>query len=168
VEQQSQKLLADLELGGQFSRKHTFISCWHENEHESEAMWKLYSSYLDNAIAVRTSYDSLYRSLGCNPSISIGRVLYIDLSKGYAGINEAFWRKRKSFAHEKEVRAIVVDLECSDTGKIIYCDLSILIEEVFVSPSAPSWFVSLVNDVNKKYDIDVCVSTSELIEEPFF
>jgi hypothetical protein len=168
VEQQAQKLLAELEVGGQFSRKHTFISCWHENEHESEAMWRLYASYLDNAIAVKTTYDRLYRSLGRNPSIRIGRVMYIDLGKGYAGINDSFWRKRKSFAHEKEVRAIVVDRECNDMGKIIGCDLTNLIEEIFVSPSAPSWFVHLVNDVNKKYEIDICVSTSELIEEPFF
>ena len=168
VEQQAKRLLEDLELGGQFSRKHTFINCWHENEHESEAMWRLYSSYLENAIAVRTSYDSLYHSLGRNPSISIGRVVYIDLRKGYTNINNSFWRKRKSFAHEKEVRAIVVDRECSDTGKTIDCDLSLLLEEVFLSPSAPGWFKSLVKDVNKKFDIDVCVSTSGLIEEPFF
>jgi len=168
VQKQARRLLKDLERGGEISKKRTFINCWHENEHESEAMWRLYSSFLDNAIAVRTSYDSLYRALGRNPSISIGRVKYIDFRKNYAGVNESFYRKRKSFEHEKEVRAILIDFKCSDTGKIINCDLSILIEEIFVSPIAPGWFIKLVNDVNERYGIKVKVSPSELIEKPFF
>ena len=168
VEQKAQKLLSDLEAGGEAHKRRTFVSCWHESEHESEAMWRLYSSFLANAVAVRTSYQNLYLALGRDPSISIGRVQYIDLKKSYAGVNDAFWRKRKSFEHEREVRALLMDFECQDLGKIVPCDLTTLIEEVFVSPHAPAWFVSLVNDVNEKYGIQVKVSTSELIEEPFF
>lgn len=168
VEQQAEKLLNDMEVGGEAHKKRTFVSCWHESEHESEAMWRLYSSFLANAVAVRTSYQSLYEALGRDPSISIGRVQYIDLKKSYAGVNDAFWRKRKSFEHEREVRALIMDFECQGLGKVVPCDLGILIEEVFVSPKAPSWFISLVNDVNEKYGIRVQVSTSELIEEPFF
>ena len=26
----------------EFLQAHTYISCWHENDHESDAMWKLY------------------------------------------------------------------------------------------------------------------------------
>jgi len=168
VEKQAKRLLEDLERGGELSRKNTFISCWHENEHESEAMWRLYSSFLDNAIAVRTSCNSLYRALGRNPSINIGRVKYVDFRKSYVGVNDSFWRKRKSFEHEREVRAILIDFNCSDVGKMINCDLSILIEEIFVYPSAPGWFVNLINDVNEKYGIKVKVSPSELIKEPFY
>ena len=168
VEKQAKRLLEDLEQGGEISKKRTFINCWHENEYESEAMWRLYSSFLDNAIAIRTSYNSLYLALGRNPSINIGRVKYIDFQKNYAGVNDSFWHKRKSFEHEREVRAILIDINNPDKGKIIACDLSILIEEVFVSPSAPSWFTQLVNDVNEKYGIKVKVSPSELIQEPFF
>lgn len=168
IEKQAKRLLEDLERGGELSKKRTFINCWHENENESEAMWKLYSSFLDNAIAVRTSYNSLYHALGRNPSINIGRVNYIDFQKKYAGINSAFWHKRKSFEHEKEVRAVLIDISNPDKGKVVPCNLSILIEEIFVSPSAPSWFTQLVNDVNEKYGIKVKVSSSELIQEPFF
>ncbi|EQB2604496.1 hypothetical protein ACYHQC_003671 [Aeromonas salmonicida] len=168
IDEQAQKLLRDMEVGGEYHRKRTFISCWHASEHESEAMWRLYSSFLSNAVAVRTSYESLYMALGQNPSISIGRIEYIDMKESYAGVNDAFWRKRKYFEHEREVRAIVTDFESQEIGKIIPCDLSVLIEEVFVSPKAPSWFVDLVNDVNDKYSVKVKVSSSELIEEPFF
>jgi hypothetical protein len=168
IDEQSQKLLRDLEAGGEAEKKRTFVSCWHENEHESEAMWHLYSSFIANAVAVRTSYQSLYVSLGRDPSINIGRIKYIDLKKNYAGVNDAFWRKRKSFEHEREVRALIQDSQCQDFGKIMPCDLDVLIEEVFVSPKAPPWFVHLVNDVNEKYGVTVKVSPSELIEEPFF
>jgi hypothetical protein len=168
AEKEAQRLLKELEAGGESHRKRVFINCWHENEHESEAMWRLYSSYLDNAVAVRTSYASLYESLGRNPSISIGKIKYIDFNKSYAGVNDSFWRKRKSFEHENEVRAVINDHECETAGKIIKCDLSILVEKVFVSPTTPIWFVELVNDVNQKYGLKMKVSPSSLNEEPFF
>lgn len=168
VEAEAKRLLNELELGGTASKKRTFISCWHESEHESEAMWRLYSNFLPSAIAVRSSYQSLYLSLGRNPSVKIGRIRYIDLQKSFAGVNDAFWRKRKSFEYEREVRALIMDLECEALGKIMPCDLTTLIEEVFVSPQASVWFVSLVNDVNDKFGLHVKVSPSELLEEPFF
>ena len=136
VERQLKHLLKSLEHIGETSKKRTFINCWHENEHESEAMWRLYSSFLDNAIAIRTSYNSLYHALGRNPSIRIGRVKYVDFQQSYAGLHDAFWCKRKSFEHEKEVRAMLIDRCNPDKGKLVPCDLPILIKEVFVSPSA--------------------------------
>ncbi|WP_228840641.1 hypothetical protein [Candidatus Protochlamydia phocaeensis] len=168
VEQNSQRLLKGLERAGLSSKKFTFVNCWHENEFESEAMWRLYSNYFENAVAIKTSFKNLYISMGKNPSISIGRIKYLDLNNKYAGVNNAFWRKRKSFEYEREVRAILIDPECNDRGKIIKCDLSILIEEIFVSPKSPAWFVKTINDVNNKYGLKVKVSTSQLNEEPFF
>ena len=168
IEKKAYKLLQDFESGSETSRRHTFINCWHENEHESEAMWRLYSSFLDNAVAVKTSYKNLYLALGRDLSISIGRVKYINLQKNFVDVHNPFWRKRKSFEHEKEVRALIYDRESDSKGKVLPCDLSLLIEEVFVSPSAPQWFVDVVNDVNHKYGLSVEVSPSELNEEPFF
>ena len=168
VEKQAREFLADLERGGLNSKRCTFISCWHESEYESEAMWRLYSSFMPNAVAVRTTYDRMYRALGRDPSIHIGRIEYIDFKSQYAGLNAAFWRKHKSFEHEREVRAILVDSGCSADGKLVPCDLSILIESVFVSPKAPAWFSSLVQDVGEKFGISVSVNASEMLEEPFF
>jgi len=168
LEKEAKRLLKELNAGGEARKKRVFISCWHENEHESEAMWRLYSSYLDNAVAIRTTYTSLYNSLEKNPSIAIGRVKYIDFNKSFAGVNDSFWRKRKSFEHEREVRALFHDHECSDRGKIIKCDLNTLVEEVFLSPSSPAWFLELMNDVNEKFGVNVKVSQSRLNDEPFF
>lgn len=168
IEKNAQRLLKEMEMGGEANKKITFINCWHESEQESEAMWRLYSSFLPNAVAIRTSYKRLYESLGRDPSINIGRVKYVDLNKNYAGPNDAFWRKRKSFEHEREVRALLTDMKCEREGKLIPCDLDLLIEDVFVSPQAPEWFIHLVNDINEKFSIKMKVRKSELIEEPFF
>lgn len=164
----AEKLISDLNHIGELSRKRNFVNCWHENELESEAMWRLYSSYIENAVAIKTSYQHLYESLGCNNLIKIGHIEYVDLSTGYNGVNNAFWRKRKSFEHEREVRAVIQDFDCNDLGKIIPCDLQILIKEVYVSPEAQPWFIDLIKDVNKKYSLDVNVTQSSLNEEPFY
>lgn len=168
IEKEAQRLLKEMETGGKAHRERVYINCWHENEHESEAMWRLYSSYLDNAIAIRTTFSSLYDALGRNPSISIGRVKYIDYSKSYAGPNDSFWRKRKSFEHEREVRAIVHDIESEALGKAMECDLTILIENIVVSPTAPEWFVDVLSKVNEKFGIDITINKSYLNEVPFF
>ena len=137
IEREARRLLGDLETNGVRGKTSTFVSCWHESEHESEAMWRLYSNLLSNAVAVNTTYGSLYSALGRDPSIGIGRVRYIDMRSSYTGVNDAFWRKRKSFEHEKEVRALMSDYRCEEAGKSVPCDLETLIEQVFVSPLAP-------------------------------
>ena len=38
------------------ARKHTYISCWHENSVESAAMWKLYLKS-DEGIALQTTFS---------------------------------------------------------------------------------------------------------------
>lgn len=168
IEKEAQRLLKEMETGGKAHRERVYINCWHENEHESEAMWRLYSSYLGNAIAIRATYSSLYNALGRNPSISIGRVKYIDFNKSYAGPNDSFWRKRKSFEHEREVRAIVHDFKSEAMGRTMNCDLKVLIKEIIVSPTAPAWFVNVLNDVNEKFGIEITVNQSNLNEVPFF
>ncbi|WP_313913433.1 hypothetical protein [Tahibacter sp.] len=168
VEEEANRLLRDLETGGNASRAHTFISCWHESLYESAAMWRLYSSFLPNAVAIKTSYSALYTSLGRDPQIRIGRVRYIDFKSQYAGINDAYWRKRKSFEHEREVRAVITDFSRRGVGSLIPCDVELLIESVYLSPQAPGWFMKLVNDVNRKFGIEVEAGPSEFNEEPFF
>ena len=168
VEAQTKRLLKELEAGGNYNRKSTYINCWHENDYESEAMWRLYSSFIDNAIAIKTTYKRLYESLGKNAFIEIGRVKYIDYSKEFASINNSFWCKRKSFEHEKEVRAIKIKRDLTDSGIMVPCDINNLIEAVYVSPTSPNWFIDQVNDVNGKYGLNLEVKHSELTITPFY
>lgn len=168
IDRKAKELLINLEKSGLKDKKSKFISCWHENKFESEAMWRLYSSFLPNAVAIKSSYSRLYDSLGKNPAISIGRVEYVDLKSSFSGVNSSFWKKRKSFEHEKEVRAIITDYECDDFGKNMNCELNILVEELLISPSSPQWFYDLVVDVNNKFNIHAPVKKSELREHPFY
>lgn len=46
------------------------------------------------------------------------------------------------------------------------CDLSKLINEIYISPSAPSWFFDIVDNVVKKYEINVPVNQSKLTNNP--
>ena len=107
IRQDSERLLNEINKSGEISRNSTYISCWHLNNYESEAMWKLYSKDVTNAIAIQTTSYHLYEALYKDPYISIGKVKYVDLNKRFTSINGAFWYKRKSFEHEKEVRAII-------------------------------------------------------------
>jgi hypothetical protein len=111
-------------------REHFFVNCWHMNEHESAAMWKLYgeSSY---TIAVQSRYDLLRKCLPCaldefgNPKdghIDVAAVKYIDYAKeaipeGY--MFSAFIHKRKSFEHERELRAFFQTMPEPAAGRFI-------------------------------------------------
>lgn len=142
-----------------------FINCWHQNDYESEAMWKLYSKNVANAIAIQTTFEKLKKQIG--EKASIGKVKYIDYSKRFVGINEAYWHKRKAFEFENEVRAIVHRSGRRKDGIEIEIDLNELICNVYISPYAPSWFYELVKDIISKYEYDFDVKYSNLNEIPF-
>ena len=55
---------------------------------------------------------------------------------------EPFWYKRQSFAHEREVRAII-DTSFSlvdEKGIFEPVNLEVLIEKIIVGPKTPDWF----------------------------
>lgn len=168
VAKEAKRLLNQINSIGTRQQEETYINCWHENPYESEAMWKLYTSNLEQGISIKTTYDRLYRALNRNPSISIGRVNYIDYNNKFAGINDSFWYKRKSFEHEKEVRAIIKEFQPNgDFGKLIKVDLKTLIDKIYISPTSPNWIIELVKDVNLKYGLNKKIEHSELNEKPF-
>ena len=161
------------------SRRFNLISCWHENSHESEAMWRLYSREKDG-VAIKTDFDSFTKSFTCSEDIHIGKVSYVDYKSEIIPENNLFspfLHKRKSFAHEHEVRAISWIRHEDDevlkklrdeglTGVYYEVDLSVLIKEVIVAPFAPDWFLELVNSVAASYDLKVPVVKSDLADTP--
>jgi hypothetical protein len=86
IEESARKALDSLRKAGEWSRKTTFINCWHEAQHESEAMWRLYAGWqasgLDNpgSIVVITTFGKLVKSLSSLQNVYVGRVNYIDWS----------------------------------------------------------------------------------------
>lgn len=161
-------------------RRFTLVSCWHENPYESAAMWSLYSKEKDgkDGIAVKTNFSSFKQSFISETDIFVGRVSYIDYAIGSipGGILlNPFLYKRHSFEHEREVRAINLALSQSekgfcqdvcDTGIYFEVDLSPLIKEVIVAPTAEDWFFQLVRSVVTRYDMKAPVNKSKLTDEP--
>lgn len=92
---------------GERMKECTYISCWHESNVESAAMWKLYG----DTIAIQTTYGRFDAELKKWPQheISIGTVRYRDYARARFPqcARYPFEHKRLSFAHEREVRAII-------------------------------------------------------------
>ena len=158
----------------------TLINCWHENETESDAMWKLYSGN-GEGIAIKTTYCSLKESLTGQEQVFIGKVNYVDYDTTVIRQNDTvapFIHKRRGFEHEREVRAIirkphVVDNQIIADGPDIcnvgiYHDVDIdtLVQEVFVPPYAEDWFRELVQTTAENYGLQAPVNKSSLSSLP--
>ena len=158
----------------------TLINCWHENETESDAMWKLYAGN-GEGIAIKTTYRSLNESLTGKGLTYLGRVNYVDYNTTHIKDNDPvapFIHKRTSFEHEREVRAIIRKPYRADNQIIvdgpdicdvgIYCgvDVDTLIMEVFVPPYVEDWFAELVQAIAKTYGLQAPVKRSSLSALP--
>ncbi|MGD0954016.1 MAG: hypothetical protein ABR985_16770 [Methanotrichaceae archaeon] len=176
----------------QEERKLFFINFWHLNEYESHAMWNQYSK--NGGIAIQSTFDKLCNSLSkIDRTIWIGKVKYIDYrTEAIPEDNtlKPLLHKRKSFEHERELRAIVQPLDPglkipydyadaieeilkkqgqSTRGIYLGVDLETLIERIYVSPLAEDWLVNLVKSIIRKYRLDKEVEFSSLADNsPLF
>lgn len=160
-------------------RQWTYVNCWHMSEYESAAMWRLYAKS-NEAVAILTTYKKLTDSVPNN--VFIGLVQYIDYEKDWLPEGNSFFpfmHKRRSFAHEREVRIVHQELPSSEggihvgqindlQGLSVTADLNQLIERVYVAPTAPKWYFKLVERVLKNYKLDKRVYSSQLDEEPVY
>lgn len=90
------------------SRSNTFVCCWHLNEHESEAMWRLHCGSA-GGVAVQTTYSNLVESISKEYDTYVGIVRYVDYATAVFESGNAFWpvmHKRAAFTHEQEVRLV--------------------------------------------------------------
>ena len=120
------------------------VSCWHEGEHESDAMWKLYSGS-GQGIAIESNVGQLRRSLEAE-GLQIDRVRYMDFERDPIEKGHRRYRgfvKRKSFEHEREVRGTIL-LREEGKGVLVGCDLDILITRIHVSPLAEDFVKAAV------------------------
>ena len=162
-----------------YTRETTLINCWHECEYESAAMWKLYSDEMDG-VAIRTTFENLAQSFTTTEEISIGKVKYLDYDQDKMP-EEAqvfpYLIKRNHFEHEREVRAINwtshlkdsskrASGELYDVGRLFEVDLTVLIQEIVVSPLAGDWQLKLTRSIVNRLGLNVRVIKSSLDKEP--
>lgn len=167
-------------------RKFFLVNCWCLSEYEIAAMWKLYVKS-DEGVAIQSTYERFKNCFGdnLNDVIYLGDVKYIDFNKesfDEGNFFSRFFHKRQSFGFENEFRALIfrvkegaqkglfdIKTPVYEEGKYIQVDLNVLIEKIFVSPSAPLWFVDLVKSIIKKYGIakDIVIQ-SNLQDDPVY
>jgi hypothetical protein len=155
-------------------RPRALISCWHMNDYESMAMWDLYAQS-GSGIGIRSSSHRLIRSLesaaGDPPTARafMGVVRYIDYNTTLVLPNTALdflTFKRTSFAHERELRVVVLSTNPVVGGQNIACNLDSLVDEIFVSPAAPGWFRDAAQAVVDRFGLRRKVRQSDLDQDP--
>lgn len=167
-------------------REVTFASSWHTQEHESAAMWNLYIRS-NEGIAVESSYDRLVAALQDygDFEVFIGMMKYIDYQHEIIPLGNTlspFMYKRKSFEHEKELRALIwtpqdgknfignpaINKFRDHVGLYVPVNLEVLISRVFVSPTAPQWMLELLESVVNMYGLKAPVVQSDLASTPVY
>jgi len=151
-------------------RERVLLSCWHENEHESAAMWRIYLS-AEDGVAIRSSVARLREALAtaAEPLI-VGRVQYVDRRPRVDAPEHElapFFCKRKSFEYEREVRALRQEERAPDKpGRYVTVDVAKLIDAVVIAPAGQPWLRELVSSVTEKYGLRVPIVGSTLLEPP--
>ncbi len=160
--------------------KFTAVNCWHLNEYESAAMWKMYLKS-NEGIAVQSTFKRLKDSLRDKEhDIFLGKVKYINYSKLVDPV-EVFTHpvlyKRKIFRHEQELRAVIRKLpkrrffsprSKPTIGEGIYVpvDLKVLIDKIYLAPISLTWQSELLKSLVAKYQIDKEVVQSSMDDKP--
>jgi hypothetical protein len=162
-------------------KRFVIINCWNLSEYESAALWKLYVKDAES-VAVQSTFKRLTQSFSssANDYVLISKIKYIDYKTEMIPedwVTRPFWHKRRSFEHEQELRAIIIRLprtyfptapDIFDRGEYVDVHLDMLIENVYVSPTAQEWFRDIVESVMKKYGINKIPIRSDLDDAPVY
>lgn len=131
-------------------RKNAFVSCWTASEHESHAFWRIYC-HSPEGVAIQTTLERLARSAG----LPVMQVTYGPHEADGATPDAArlVAQKRAMFAYEQEVRVVLVrdlaDVKHPNRRTIgvgLDWDPELHIENVWVHPEAPYWFMESVTE----------------------
>jgi hypothetical protein len=135
------------------------INCWHMNDDESQAMWKLYSKGDSNSIAIRSTAQRLWDCLGTwmeLPRLGFRVIEYTQYEPGKHKWEQpelAIFHKDISLRHEQELRFVFFShVPVMEGGRTIPIhDVATLIHAVYISPYADGWFKGVVENIMKQY-----------------
>jgi hypothetical protein len=172
-------------------RTTSFVSCWHQGEFESEAMWRLYCG--TQGVAIQTTYAKLKNSVHKwnNPSLGIGLVSYRDYdSEDLPGLNMyvPIMSKRIAFKHEQEVRIVWTTVgykeypaentvweEGTDgnrkpAGMLLPWDAEDFVENIYINPYAKPWYGDVVKTTVEKHSSLLAgkIQWSQLRNAPYY
>lgn len=151
-------------------------NCWHINEHESVAMWKIFLNS-NSGVAIQSTYSRLHECFNTikNP-IYLSIIQYKDFDSNSIDWNwgnyiNRLLHKRCHYSFEQELRAII---RCEDGfnfdegGAKLSIDINSLIENIYISPSSPKWFSKLVNQLIEDYKFKFNIINSQLDNKPIY
>jgi hypothetical protein len=161
----------------------SYASCWFINEHESDAMWRLYAP---EGVAIRSTFRRLRDSVAHETEpVFIGEVGYFDFRTEqpptYGNTLAVTFSKRRQFEHERELRAVVVKPPAEWTSGLvpyeeyrdvhpkymkIDCDLEVLVECVYVAPGLSQTVKTQVHEALRRHGLERQIVTSTLDERP--
>jgi len=152
------------------------VNCWHANDQESEAMWKLYGDS-HRGIAIQTTVGKLQAALQSEEEIRIAEVIYSNYDSPSkdalrhllkCGLGPVM--KRSSYSHEAELRAYFLPADhkvgpeaTAPQSKTVKVNSLGFIESVLISPYAGEPYTSAVKAVSSKYNLGCDVRASSLL-----
>jgi hypothetical protein len=158
-------------------------SCWCESDHESAAMWGLYAPGKEG-VAIVTSYRKLEEVVTSQGAVQLpdclagaARVRYLDhfseglLDHGAQNAALPFMLKNISYAHEHEVRALVIarwDQEIPLSGLDFPIQPADFIDEIVINPFGQPWFEKTVRGVAGRYGLGDRIHSSMLSPTNFY
>ena len=161
----------DYEIMVENFKEEAFVNCWRLSEYESFGMW---NAYADRAmgIAIKSDVKSLLTAFNGIPQnnkydVIAGKVSY-DIRK-MTQIPE--WRlnvlyiafsKTKPYENENELRLFYNDYrkEIKSDYKGFPMDMTTLIKEIYVGPSAKPYVKELIKKILSHYGLNVPVKQS--------
>jgi hypothetical protein len=153
-------------------RPDLYLNCWHMNEEESLAMWKLYAAHQDS-LCIRSTYQRLFEVLPTE--CLVGEVNYIDYNKSFIAWGNSLnyiVHKRHSFAHERELRAVIWRGTPENrpppetSGLTIQVDLNAFVDAVYLSPVSDPLLESVVNGLIKSFGLKATLHKSRVNDPP--
>lgn len=178
-----------------YGRRQLFINCWHAANHESAAMWKIYSTP-GAGVAVITNGARMEEALSNNSEeVHLGAVEYQQPGTLLFGASNSFDKilmKRAQFSYEQEVRLvhwdtndihdplvnfswndetmrfddIVEDTRPIRPGHSLEVDIDTLIQRVVVSPAAAPWYTPMIERLKDQLGYSFPVEKSSLLDIP--
>ena len=171
-------------------RRAYIVNCWHMNDGESDAMWRLYLK-TNEGVAIQTTVEGLYKSFeDFDEQVFISKVRYLDYERDIwfdrteypltsYNLFTPIIHKRKAFAHESELRifqqienAVNNDEywknEPNYMGRLVPCNIKLLIDKIILPPTSDDSVKRKVEKMLKKYGFKVGIEKSKLNDEPYF
>lgn len=159
------------------ARRFYAVSCWHMNDDENMAMWKLYAKQ-EYGIAIKTTVQKIIDQINSIKDVKfvIGQVQYrnkIETNSGYIDFyTHHFFIKNPPYEYEREFR-VLIDKQPSkpleskddswsslnqhdtilDSGVQINVNMSQFISEIVLSPFMEDHNVRIIKKISEKYGL---------------